>query len=356
MMEKFNTKIYVFSDEIGCGKTTILKKWSQNKNKVVGFLSPKINGKRYFENLTTGEQRLIEVENSSLKIGKYAFDPDVFNWAEQEIIQSLESDSDWLIIDEIGPLEIRKNQGFHHLILKIISASSTIKPKILFVVRNQMLQEFISKYTFQQLKILPRKYFLDENQDPNLLGVALCGGESKRMQTDKALLKYNDKEQWKNIAELLQPFAEEVVISINENQWNNWAIKETENFLVDLEKFQNHGPLSGILSVIEKNPDKALMILATDFPLLKMEHLVQLNNARNSSYEAVCFEKDGFLQPLVSIIESSAISKLLEFCAGNQFSLRRFLEEIKTKKIVVEEKDFLKNINTKEDYIKHCND
>lgn len=356
MKEELNNKIYIFSDKIGLGKTTLLKNWFENNENISGFLSPKINGKRVFENLETGEQRPLEVENSSLQIGKYSFDPGVFSWAESELLKQLNSKKECLIIDEIGPLEIRKEKGFNDLILRILNDEFSNSPKIVFVVRDFMVQEFIGKYKLQQPKILSKNFFLSSETKPNLLGITLCGGESKRMKTDKALLNYGNNAQWKKVSELLNPFCEEVVISINENQWQNWAEKERDQFIIDNQKFENHGPISGILSVIEKFPDQGLMIVGTDFPFLKMEQLIQLNNERSPAYEAVCFEKDGFLQPLVSILENEAIVKLKKFFEEGNDSLRRFLGEIKTKKIKVEEGNFLKNINTEEDYLKLRND
>ncbi|MBF8456842.1 NTP transferase domain-containing protein [Kaistella sp. G5-32] len=356
MKEELNNKIYIFSDKIGSGKTTLLKNWFENNENISGFLSPKVNGKRVFENLETGEQRLLEVEHSSLQIGKYSFDPEVFSWAESELSKQLNSQKEWLIIDEIGPLEIRKEKGFHELILKILNDESSNYPKIVFVVRDFMVDEFIEKYQFQNPKILPKNFFVNSETKPNLLGITLCGGESKRMKTDKALLNYGDNAQWKKVSELLKPFCEEVVISINENQWQNWAEKESDQFIIDDQKFQDHGPISGILSVIEKYPDQGLMIVGTDFPFLKMEHLVQLNNERSPVDEAVCFDEDGFLQPLVSIIEKEATVKLKKFFEEGNDSLRKFLGEINTKKIKVEEGNFLNNINTEVDYLKLRND
>lgn len=352
MKKELKAKIYIYSDKIGAGKTTLLKNWLAKNENSCGLLSPKIEGKRYFENIETGEQRLLEVENSWLQIGKYCFDPTVFSWAESELLSQLNAQKEWLIIDEIGPLEIRKEQGFHKLILKINADQVSIIPTIIFVVRDFMVAEFIEKYQFQNPKILAKDFFLCENRFPDLLGITLCGGESKRMKTDKALLNYTGKPQWEIVTELLKPFCKEVVISINKKQHDLWAENENVQFIADNEKFQNHGPMSGIMSVLEKYPNQGLMIVGTDFPFLKMEHLSELNNERSSDYNAVCFEKEGFLQPLASILEKEAISELKKFFEEGNDSLRKFLGEIKTKKIRIKAENFLDNINTEEDYLK----
>ena len=269
--------LFIFSDKIGAGKTTLLKEWAENEPKITGFLSFKIEGKRYFENLETGEEKPMEVENSDLQIGKFFFNPEVFLWAEKELFKQYHSNVEWLIIDEIGPLEIRKNQGFHDLILKLSQANTESKPKIIFVVRDFMVAEFIEKYQFANAKILAKNYFTTKKIKPKLIGIALCGGESSRMKTDKALLKYGNVPQWKNVQQLLQPFCKKVVISINQKQWQDWAKYESDQFIIDESKYAEHGPLTGVLSVIEKFPQSALLIVGTDFPYLKIENLIHLN-------------------------------------------------------------------------------
>ncbi|SFI13881.1 molybdenum cofactor guanylyltransferase [Halpernia frigidisoli] len=185
----------------------------------------------------------------------------------------------------------------------------------------------------------------------DLIGIVLCGGESKRMKTDKALLEYHDDAQWKIVSKMLIPFCKEVVISINENQWKNWAKNEEGKFIIDAEKYKNHGPISGVLSVIEKYSNSGFFIVATDFPLLKSENLKQLFNERSEDFQTICFENDGFLQPLISIIEKESIIKLQEFFVKGNDSLRYFLEEIKTRRIKIDGENFLKNINTEEAFL-----
>lgn len=358
MKNEIADNIFIFSDYIGAGKTTILKNWAANKPNISGFLSVKIDDKRFFQNLETGEKKPMEVENSDLQIGKFSFDPDVFLWAEKELLKQYRSNKEWLIIDEIGPLEIRKNQGFHALILKIIEEHSSSKPKIIFVVRDFMVAEFIDKYQISTTKILFKNYFTPNKIESSLIGITLCGGESKRMKFDKALLNYGNTPQWKKVHQLLQPFCEKVVISINEKQWEDWAKFERNEFIIDDKKFADHGPLTGVLSVIEKFPESALMIVGTDFPFLKLENLIHLNNHRSSMYEAVCFKKEGFVQPLISIIEKKAVEKLLEFYNKGNDSLRKFLGEIKTKEIELIDDQFLENINTESEFqnLKNNND
>lgn len=342
-------EIYIFSDRLHSGKTTLLKQWTLSRNDVAGFLSPVIESKRYFLNLETQENRLLEVEKSALKIGSYHFDEAVFKWAVQELEKHFKSDKSWIIIDEIGPLEIKYSKGFHDKILHFINSKFQNK-KILFVVRDFLVADFIKKYQIDNVKILPLGFFKPDSL-PSLHGIVLAGGKSSRMQTDKALLQYEDLPQWQVAANLLKPFAEQVYISVNEAQSQQWAKWKGENFVTDHPSFKDKGPISGILSAVELHPGKAFLVLGVDYPFLKLENLILLNNTRSSHYEAICFQKDGFAEPLCTIYEKDSLAKLKFFFENGGDSLQKFLKTLKTKMITLEQGDFLRNVNSKEEFL-----
>ena len=54
------------------------------------------------------------------------------------------------------------------------------------------------------------------NNKANLLGVVLCGGESKRMGSDKGLLQLNGKTWSQHVAQKFHDQNLPVVVSINE--------------------------------------------------------------------------------------------------------------------------------------------
>lgn len=341
-------RIYILSDSLHSGKTTLLHKWIETKDDVSGFLSPVIEGKRHFFNIKTGESKLLEVESSNLKIGKYFFDEKVFQWAIDEIEIALKDKRNYLILDEIGPLEIKFEQGFHSLIKKLQN-SDHLDKKIIFINRDFLVQDFIAKYSFENVILLPLNYFKKEKIEP-LNGIVLAGGKSSRMQSDKALIKYQQNEQWKVAKVLLEPFSEKVFISINDDQFNSWANIEEENFIVDAEQFQNKGPISGILSVARENNDRGFLVLGVDYPLLKFENLIYLNNQRSEQFEAVCFEKEGFLEPLCTIYEEAAIEKMKIYFENAGESLTGFLKTLKAKIIKIDDAEFLKNVNSQEEF------
>ena len=341
--------VYILSDALHSGKTTLINNWIRNRTDVTGILSPKIGGKRHFQNIETNEVRLLEVEDSNLKIGKYNFNEAVFEWAIDSLKEQFANDEEWIVIDEIGPLEIKFEKGFHQIIIDFLEVNDKTK-KILFVVRDFLVDDFIQKYAIKKAEILPLNYFKNEHILP-IIGIVLAGGKSSRMEIDKAELIYKEVPQWKAAENLLNNFCKNVYISINHEQAKTWAKSEQQNFVEDKVKFKNKGPISGILSVADENTEEGFFVLGIDYPFLQLKNLIQLNNLRSESYEAICFEKDGFVEPLCTIFEKSAIEKLKIYFEKGGESLSKFLKTIETKKVKIAEDHFLKNVNSKEDYL-----
>jgi nucleoside-triphosphatase THEP1 len=149
-----NQKIYILSDKKGIGKTTSLQKWIESKSYLKGFLSPLVEGKRMFQIIETQEFIPMETKSKDLKIGKYLFDQKSFDKVEQIVLNTfLAGTKDTIILDEIGPLEINKNLGFHNLVLRLINTRKEYKSNLLFVVRQSCLKDFINKYKLSDYEI-----------------------------------------------------------------------------------------------------------------------------------------------------------------------------------------------------------
>ncbi|WP_111684104.1 nucleoside-triphosphatase [Winogradskyella tangerina] len=150
-----NNKVYILSEAIRTGKTTALQDWIKKRSNVTGFLTPDINGKRMFFDIETGQLLDMEKPNGELSVGKFNFDKKSFEYIEKSVRNSWDlCHAEFMVIDEIGPLEIRKDSGFHQLVLHLLSTINEATPDLLFVVRDNCLEEFVSKYNFKEVKIL----------------------------------------------------------------------------------------------------------------------------------------------------------------------------------------------------------
>ena len=77
-----------------------------------------------------------------------------------------------------------------------------------------------------------------------LLGVILCGGESKRMGSDKGLLQKDGRAWVSIIAEKLVSIGLPVVVSINGQQRESYAGLFSSNDLI-VDSIAIQGPLKG---------------------------------------------------------------------------------------------------------------
>lgn len=130
--------IYILSASIRSGKTTSLINWSADRKDVYGILTPEINGKRVFMNVKTKEQFPMEAsgEEETLAIGQFVFSKKSFDKAIQIIRDAISKDG-WLVIDEIGPLEL-KGEGFCEVLKEVLSLR---REKILLVVREGLAKQ-----------------------------------------------------------------------------------------------------------------------------------------------------------------------------------------------------------------------
>jgi len=140
-------KIFIYSGEIKTGKTTRLMLWASSQKNVDGIFQPVVENKRFIYHIGTKTLRQLEVAESSdtIKIGKYNFSSHVFTWAQNIISECFHKKLDWLIIDEIGPLELN-GKGLEPVVSQIISDRDSFSGSILCVVRNTILEKFIEHY------------------------------------------------------------------------------------------------------------------------------------------------------------------------------------------------------------------
>ena len=137
-------KTWILTAPIQSGKTTALCEWLKNRKDIRGILTPVINGKRFFKNIRTGDQFQMEaddVEEETLLVGRFRFSRHHFNKAIDVIRESIPAKG-WLIIDEIGPLEL-KGEGFSEVLKEAMAERND---NILLVVREGLTGQVIAYF------------------------------------------------------------------------------------------------------------------------------------------------------------------------------------------------------------------
>lgn len=152
--------IFIHSGPVHSGKTTRLLHWAAGRQNIDGIAAPVIDNQRYLQHLRTNEVRLLEVhgimdQSEVIEIGRYRFSSHVFSWAHDILIHCSHEPLDWLVIDEIGPLEL-DGQGLEPAVSSILNHtilhSST---KIVLVVRDNLYDKVLNHYGLNKNEVQP---------------------------------------------------------------------------------------------------------------------------------------------------------------------------------------------------------
>lgn len=173
--------------------------------------------------------------------------------------------------------------------------------------------------------------------------LVLIGGKSSRMGTDKSLLDYHGKPQREYIFDLAKKYCSEVYFSCRAEQ------QFSENTIID--KYQL-GPIGGILSAFDFNPNATWLVVACDMPLIDENSFATLINHRNSEKIATAFlnPETNAPDPLFTIYEPKALLLLLKYVEEGNKSPKVFLQNNDTEIVTLSNLSFLKNVNTKEEF------
>jgi molybdopterin-guanine dinucleotide biosynthesis protein A len=179
---------------------------------------------------------------------------------------------------------------------------------------------------------------------PVLNGLVLAGGKSERMGFDKGAVNWHGKEQRYYMADLLQPFCNDVFISCRPEQ--KQEIDPDYQTLTDT--FTGLGPYSAILSAFRDKPDNAWLVVACDLPLIKESTLQYLVDNRNSSSIATAYQSsfNDFPEPLITIWEPKSYPVLLSFLAQGYSCPRKVLINSDVAVLKAQNQDDLTNVNT----------
>lgn len=150
----FEGNLWIISGEIGAGKTVLcarlINAFEELGWQITGLHSPAINeaGKKTgiaVENLASKEMRRLAVhdykpEDQEEDPIHWTFDPQVLAWGNQVFAQAVPTDL--LVVDEIGPLEMKRGQGWVNAMGALDSrqyrqAILVMRPKLLAMAQSR---------------------------------------------------------------------------------------------------------------------------------------------------------------------------------------------------------------------------
>jgi len=147
-IQNMKNTIKILTGKIHSGKTTSLFHFMNENDSVDGILAPIVNDKRKLYHISTKTMKDLEVDTSNeltISIGKYHFINETFIWANEQLESSYKQHPEWLIIDELGKLEL-KGEGLHKSTKEILEDKSNYNTKIILVIRDYLIGDVLDHY------------------------------------------------------------------------------------------------------------------------------------------------------------------------------------------------------------------
>ena len=141
--------------------------WLEKKPKVAaGFLTPDVDGKRKLYDIAAKAYHDFEKDAETCpdhtQIGTFIFDNAIFKYGQDILLNATKQWPRWLVIDEVGKLEMEQKQGWEPVLTNVIKLHNDTDNEcdMLLVVRDYLLNDAIAHYGLHAAIVLDKKFFL----------------------------------------------------------------------------------------------------------------------------------------------------------------------------------------------------
>jgi nucleoside-triphosphatase THEP1 len=138
----------------------MLQQWVR-EHSCSGILTPDVDDLRYLYDIAAQKLHPLQVvipqeESQIISIGKFTFLKSGFQLAQEILLRSLQLNTDWLIIDEIGRLEIDRYMGLEPAVSQVIKEykEKNNKKRLLLVIRDYLTNTAIAHYSLQSAVVI----------------------------------------------------------------------------------------------------------------------------------------------------------------------------------------------------------
>jgi molybdopterin-guanine dinucleotide biosynthesis protein A len=185
---------------------------------------------------------------------------------------------------------------------------------------------------------------------PDITGVILAGGQSRRMGRNKALMTLGDVRLIDRVVETMQHVCTDLLMVTN-----------TPEVYADLrlpmvgDVWPDKGSLGGIYSALYHAATPYCLVVACDMPFLQTS-VLQYLVSQIETYDVVMPEVDGEQQPLHAIYGRACLQPIAQRLEANRLKIVGFLPDVKVRTVTADELRPLdpdlrafQNLNTPED-------
>lgn len=195
--------------------------------------------------------------------------------------------------------------------------------------------------------------------EQGVTAVILAGGSSKRMGSNKALLKLGEETMIeKTVNPLRQVFDEIIVIT---DIPEAYGFLEGVKFFSDEFQMEEKNSMIGIYTGLLKAAYPNVFVVACDMPFLNKELLLYMKDKLQGEVDILIPYVNGFYEPLHAVYSKNCLPVFEECLKQKRYKVTATfdrlrvnkVEESKVREYDSELKSFI-NINTFEEYSKTC--
>lgn len=179
-------------------------------------------------------------------------------------------------------------------------------------------------------------------------GLVLAGGRSRRMGSDKALLLNDGETQLARAVRLLEGHTEKVFVSNRASQSDD---SERSKYLQIVDRYDDMGPVAGILSAMDQEGAVNWLVLACDLPNIDdqtISYLLQHSSGRHP-FTAYRSSFDGLPEPLCALYRRDAAQLIRQFVDAGTICPRKIMINSDTELLDQPNPSALDNVNTPDD-------
>jgi molybdopterin-guanine dinucleotide biosynthesis protein A len=179
-------------------------------------------------------------------------------------------------------------------------------------------------------------------------GLVLAGGKSRRMGSDKASLTQGGETQLDRAMKLLDAHLDRVFVSTSPDQADDPLRRNYEQIV---DTYEDLGPVAGILSAMDRNPQVSWLVLACDLPNIDDATIAFLLDNASAEHVATAYRSvhDELPEPLCAIFRPESRAIIDRFVQEGANCPRKILINSPTHLLDQPNPRALHNINSPED-------
>lgn len=181
-----------------------------------------------------------------------------------------------------------------------------------------------------------------------VMGLVLAGGRSRRMGSDKASLERDGETQLDRAVRLLRAQLDTVFVSARESQAGD-PLRSRYPRIID--RYDDMGPVAGILSAMDEHPEAAWLVLACDLPNIDEETVGYLLDNASAEHPSTAYVSvnDGLPEPLCAVYRPAFREVIERYVAEGIKCPRKMLINSPTRLLEQPHPGALHNVNTPDD-------